>query len=259
MWDPPTPNPWEDEPEGASLDELRFLLRRQRDLLTAVATGTSIASKTEEFSFRQEKLRRNYRRLELDNPFPWTDLNSFWAHISAWPTYAERRVHLTDLMDHAVDAIEEVENTVSSVSSIPTWDLPLAERWEALAERSLDLKTEFEAAETIDDLQDVGRRARQIVTEAVKLAWDDSMVSAGEAAPHGDDARAKLDQVLAARVPGPSNERLRKFIRAALELGHETTHSESQEGLEALASAMGAIMAVRLLQELDGNELPTPG
>jgi hypothetical protein len=154
-------------------------------------------------------------------------------------------------VDEALDALDEEEDRQRSTGSVPSWDLPPTERWKGLAERSLDLKSELETATTLDDLQDVGRRARQLIIEAVKLGWDESMIPENQDAPKGDDATSKLGQILTARVPGPGNERIRKFVRAALGLGQETTHSESQEGLEALASAMGAIMAVRLLQELD--------
>lgn len=254
MWDPTEPKPWEEEPEGRTIDEVRVLVRRQKELLSAVATGVSIASKAEEYSFRYYRLRRAYRRMGIENPFPWSDLFSFWGHISDWSTYAERRTEITRLMDEALDELDAEEDRAQAADDVPAWDLPAVDRWKGLAERSLDLKTEYETAGTLDDYQDVGRRARQLITEAVKLAWEDSMIPSGKARPKGDDAKAKLDQILAVRLPGPSNGRIRTFIRAALGLGHETTHSEDQEGLEALASAMGAVMAIRLLQELDPAE-----
>jgi hypothetical protein len=253
---PVEPEPWEEELDGTTLDGLQQLVRWQKELLSAVATGTSISQKEDEYSSRRVKLRRAYKKLDAENPFPWSDLYSFWAYISDWSTYAQRRSQLTELMDNALDELDAIEEKAIATEEIPTWDLPLDDSWQPLAERALDLKTEYETAETLDDLQDVGRRARQVIIEAVKVAWDEGMVPEGEDAPKADDAAKKLDHILAAKIPGSSSSRLRKFIRSALVLGQETTHSENQEGLEAMASAMGAAMAVRLLQELDRTEAP---
>ena len=253
-------SPWEDEPDGSTLDALQQLVRRQKELLSAVATGTSISTKEKEYSYRYRKLRKAYKAIEIENPFPWADLYAFWGYISEWATYKERRSELTRLMDDALDELEAAEEEAQSKTAIPTWDLPLDERWLTLAERAFDLKTEYEAANTIDDWQDVGRRARQVIIEAVKVAWDEGMVPETEPQPKVDDVTTKLDQLLAVRIPGPTNQRLRKFIRSALSLGHETTHSEGQEGIEAMTSAMGASMAVRLLQELERiGPSDTPG
>ncbi|HEU4320940.1 MAG TPA: hypothetical protein VFS66_12780 [Acidimicrobiia bacterium] len=243
---PPVPPAWDTEPDGSDLDGLRTLLRRQKHTLTQVATGTSIETKNEEYTDRSERIRQAYRRLGIENPFPWADLWVFWSYIAKWPSWAERRAELAELLDEALDQLSTLDQ-----DTIPSWDLPADEKWRPLAERASDLKSEYESAESIDDHQDVGRRARQIIIEAVKLAWEPSMVEGDEKPPKGDDAKVKLDQVLGVRISGPGYERVRKFIRSALDLGHETTHSEGQEGLEAMASAMGAMMAVRLLQELD--------
>lgn len=195
-------HPWEDEPDGSNLDDLATILRRQRETLAAVATGTSIASKQDEYSHRYRRLRRAYEKHGLDNPFPWPDLNSFWVYIrDDWPTYATRRAHLAETLEHALDDIEAIDDGVDS-AAIPSWDLPLDERWTGLAQRALDLKSTYEAATTIDDYEDVGRRSRQIILAAIKTAWDETMVPEGENRPREDDGPAKLDQLLDAIVPG---------------------------------------------------------
>lgn len=235
---------FEDEPSGSTAAELAFLVEQQRNVVVAVATGTSIASKEREYDRRRPKIRTAFKRIGVEDPFPWPDLHSFWAYIKDWSTYAERREVLRERFDPIIEMLKEMDD------SIPSWDLPEAGSWAGLSQRAADLKNEYASAQTIDDFQDVGRRARTIIIESVKLAWDESMIPPGEQPPKGDDAKAKLDQILATRLSGSGSQRIRKFIRAALELGHEGTHSESQEGFDAMAAAMGALMAVKLLAEL---------
>lgn len=252
------PKDWEREPDGLDPEDFKMLLRRQKETLTDVATGTSIASRADEYEHRHERLRRASKNLGIDNPFYWGDLNQFWFEIrDKWPTYGERRSELGKLLDAGLDAVDEID-TAGPQASLPGWDLPLDDRWRGLAERAQDLKTEYESANTIDGYQDVGRRARQIIIEAVKLAWQPEMIPSGEEEPKADDAKTKLAHIQGVVVPGKNGQRMRKFVRSALDLGHETTHDEQQEGMEAMASAMGAIMAVRLLQEFDRSYMNMP-
>jgi hypothetical protein len=65
----------DDEPDGSTIEELMFLLERQRDLLVAVATGTSIDPKNDgDYKKRRRKLRRGFERFGVSDPYPWPDL-----------------------------------------------------------------------------------------------------------------------------------------------------------------------------------------
>lgn len=80
-----------DEPDGSTVEGLIFLVERQRDLITAVATGTPITpTLNEEYRVRQRKILEGFRRLKIGNPYPWPDLDTWWGYCAA-PRFTKYR------------------------------------------------------------------------------------------------------------------------------------------------------------------------
>jgi hypothetical protein len=111
------------------------------------------------------------------------------------------------------------------------------------------LVTELDGAISRDDLQDVGRRSREILIDCAKLLADPFLVPAGQAPPKAGDAKAWLDLFLTARTSGTHRDALRRFIRATWELAQTVTHGDI-ERVEAFAAAQATVLVVRTLQAL---------
>ncbi len=125
------------------------------------------------------------------------------------------------------------------------------------AARIAGLSTELAGAAIRDDLQDVGRRAREILIDCGQLLADTSLIPAGQPAPKAGDAKAWLDLFLVARASGSHRDALRRFIRAAWELAQTVTHGDIDR-VEAFAAARATVLAVRTLQALAGADPDRP-
>ena len=253
------PNPFGGEPEpdlstvGALIDELE----RQAALLTAVATGGA--------DFRLQQVQRQYRdrrrrlvgtlqQRRLAYPFPWQDLSEWYGHWTGHDmrTYAERRVAIRELVAPTIAALEQQRSGLT-VSDPGSGGLT----WVDLDARLAGLVAELDGAVSRDDLQDVGRRAREILIDCARLLADPALVPPGQPAPRAGDAKAWLDLFLAAHASGGHRDELRRFIRAAWDLAQTVTHGNI-ERVEAFAAAQATVLVVRSLQALAGLGAPPP-
>jgi hypothetical protein len=243
----------EAEPDLSTVDALIDELERQAALLTAVATGgPRIDDVKWEYQDRRRRLAEALKRRGLDYPFPWQDL---WQWYGYWTTnnlgtYAARRAKIGDLVAPTTAALERQRSGLT-VTDPGGGQLT----WADLDGRLAGLATELGGAVSRDDLQDVGRRAREILIDCAKLLADPSIVPPGQAAPRAADAKAWLELFLAARAPGSHREELRRFIRAAWELAQTVTHG-SIERVEAFAAAQATVLVVRTMQALAGEPVP---
>jgi hypothetical protein len=242
------PGPVEDEPDGSNLNDLIFLVERQRDLVAAVATGKSITPYLDsEYKGRRRKIRAGLQRLGIDDPFPWPDLYQWWGFCSAprMTKYSERRAYVAEISEPVLD---ELERRRSGLVDWAGGGGP--ETWATLQGRLDGLRDELNRAATHDDLQDVGRRAREIIIDAANMVFDDSMVPANEPVPSPNDAKRRIDFYLNHRVPGQSQADLRRVVRTVLDLANTVTHSDSITRVDAYATAQATIFIVRTLQEM---------
>lgn len=245
------PLPWDDddppEPEGVTLSDLVWLIERQQETLVAVATGTNISSLDAAYRIRGKKIRKQLARHGITDPFPWTSLSLFWGRARDYATYQERRVWLDELTRPVVTELERRQDAAVVVTD---WGGTPAEAWSALEARLDGLKDEVAKAKTLDDRQDVGRRAREVMIDAVNLCYVEEMsTSLGEDVPKAADAKNRFDHILKTRTAGRSHEELRKVMRAAWDLAQDVTHSRSEQ-LHALATAQAVVLLVRCLQEI---------
>ena len=110
------------------------------------------------------------------------------------------------------------------------------------------LITELRAATSRDDLQDVGRRCREILIDTARLLADPSLVPEGAESPKAGDAKAWLDLFLANRAAGRDRGHLRAVIRPTWDLAQRVTHGDIDR-IDAYAAAQATILVVRTLQQ----------
>ena len=164
-------------------------------------------------------------------------------------TYAERRKHVRALLHDALDALQ----IKADGAGLDDWG-GVVPRWRDLEERLTGMKERLDRAVSLDDRQDVGRRAKEIVIDAVALAFDESMVPDGEDAPKGADAKARFDLIVASKAGGKTHAELRGLMRAAWELAQKLTHGEGLDHVDAFAGAQAVILLVRTLGKMTSAE-----
>lgn len=255
MSDPWGPSPWgaaepepEPEPDETSIGGLIELMEKQAALIVSVGTGGDpIANVNGKYKARRSKLNAGMRKLRLKPPFPWDDLWEWYGYYSQnLGTYAERRIHVAGLTK---PVREQLERMLEGAQVADPGGTGPATTWGALDSRVEGVVSELWNANTVDDLQDVGRRCREILIDTAKLLADPALVPAGATAPKAADAKAWLDLFLAAEAAGSERKELRAFIRVAWDLAQKVTHG-TVERVEAYAAAQATVLVVRSLQQL---------
>jgi hypothetical protein len=121
--------------------------------------------------------------------------------------------------------------------------------WADLDTRIVGMSSKLIGAASRDDIQEVGRRAREVLIDCAQLIADPSLVPEGQPLPKAGDAKAWLELFLAARAGGSSREELRRLVRAAWDLAQKVTHGDPGR-VDAFAAAQATVLVVRTLQEL---------
>jgi hypothetical protein len=239
----------EGEPDGSSIEGVTTLLQRQQETLNAVATNQDVGIKQNEARYhaRQKRIAAGLKRIGMSNPFPW---RSLWEWHGRWtagdmPRYRDRRGFIAGLVN---PVYEELERRASA-ASVADWSAEAVPTWEALNERLEALKVELDRGASVDDFQDVGRRAREIIIDGVNLIFDDSMVPEGEDVPKTSDAKSRLDMYLAKRLSGPARADIRKLLRIPWDAAQVLTHFDDATRVDAYAIAQATVLVIRTLQE----------
>jgi hypothetical protein len=247
MFDDPWGEPPEPEPDASTLEGLLELLNAQAALLVSSATGgPRINVVNAKYQERRRTLNAALRGRGIKPPFPYEDL---WAWHGDWsaniPTYAGRRTHIARL---AAPARETLEAALEGSQVIDPGSIG-DPTWVSLDARVEGVVNELRAAHTLDDLQDVGRRCREILIDVAKLVAEPSLVPPGQMSPKAADAKAWLELFLTKRAAGRSHRELRAFIPPAWDLAQKVTHGDI-ERVDAYAAAQATVLIVRSLQQL---------
>lgn len=237
---------------GSPADQAAELLDRQAALLVSVATGgPPINSVNGRYLETRRLLLALLRPLGWQYPFPFADLWEWHGHYKQHlGTYAERRAYVSGLARDLRDALADMAAGVGVHD--PGQPAPLG--WSDLELRVSGLTEEFRSASSHDDLQDVGRRSREILIDVARLLADPMLVPFGQEPPKAADAKAWLDLFLETRAGGGGRKELRRFVRAAWDLAQVVTHS-SVDRADTYAAAQATVLLVRTLQMLaaDGS------
>lgn len=153
-------------PPTLTIPELRRRLQRQANLIVETGTGGRPFRDVEpEYQETDLVLTANLRRYGLEPPFPWRSLWEWYGFYSSnLVTYRERREHVRQLTEAALERLHDVESTGVIHDPSPDDDSPT---WEAINARIVGLINEYSAAQDKDSWQDVGRRSREILIDLV--------------------------------------------------------------------------------------------
>lgn len=223
------------------------LLNAQANLLTTVGTGgPKIQDVDKIYARRRRELNAALRARAIPIPFPYNDLWEWHGYYSReLGTWVSRRTYISELSRPAREALEALLDEAQVLDpggvGMPTW-AGLDSRLEGVA-------NELRSAASLDDLQDVGRRCREILIDTAKLLANPSLVPAGVEAPKAGDAKAWLDLFLEQHASGRDRGRLRALIRPAWDLAQRVTHGDVDR-VEAYAAAQATILVVRTMQLL---------
>ncbi len=249
-WDdvPPWERPEEPEPDPSTAAGLMELLDAQAALLVDVATGGSpIDNVNRTYKRRRRLFNQALRARGIPAPFSFEDL---WAWRGYWKsqdltTYQLRR----DRIAHLARPLREILEAALAGVQVSDPGTRGAPTWSALDTRVEGIVRELAAAGSRDDLQDVGRRCREVLIGAARLLADPRLLPDGAEPPKAGDAKGWLDLFLARQAAGRTHRELRAFVPAAWDLAQKVTHGDIDR-VDAYAAAQATVLVIRVLQQL---------
>jgi excisionase family DNA binding protein len=126
---------------------------------------------------------------------------------------------------------------------------PRSADWPTLEARIRELGPLLDKADSLDEVQDIGRRCREIVGDLLDLVAPPASAHGSRESTPGD-RKARFDVFLDRRVDGESRGALRRLLRSTLGLANAVTHSSRGARIEAVACAHAAVLLTRTLREL---------
>lgn len=115
------------------------------------------------------------------------------------------------------------------------------ETWTKLELRLRGIMSELSTATTLDDMQDVGRRCREVLIDAGKLLADPSLVPEGGVTPQAANAKGWLDLFLSVHAVGRTHRELRAFVPVCWDLAQKVTHGDVDR-VDVYAAAQATVL-----------------
>lgn len=146
-----------------------------------------------------------------------------------------------------VRASERPQVVIARRAGLVDFSVPLP-GWEAIEDRLQQLIDRFSTASELDDFQDVGRRARELLTDLAKKVFDPAMARGGQPVPGSSDAKARLELYFNATFAGGTNADLRAFMKKTHALANAVAHSPTVGRAEAYVCTQALVLLVRVAQ-----------
>lgn len=237
-------------------DELIEEIEAQLSLMIAVATGgyERIKYENEEYKARRQRIREGLAERKLDDPNPHFDL---WRWYGKWssgdlPTYNSRRGYIGEMYDSTIDAIHQGRVQVGS-------DLFTEATGWARVDRTVDkIRGALETASSEEEFQAVGLFCRDCLISLAQAIYDSDIhgPSNGQS-PSITDANSMIAGYSAHKLPGSSNEELRRNVKANLSFANALVHKRTAEFLDAAICAEATISTVNLIAIISGRRNPS--
>jgi hypothetical protein len=190
-------------------------------IMIAVATGgPRIEDENKKYVRCYKTLDEWLFTLNLDNPNPHRDL---WDWYSRWrrsdlSTYALRRTHVSSMYNGIIETIEKSDNSFLENEYVPTG-------WERVDRTVYEMRRRLVQATTEEQFQTIGMLGRETIITVAQQVYDkDIHLTDDGITPSNTDAKRMLDAYFKYELPGSSNERVRKYLKASLDLANNLTH-----------------------------------
>lgn len=240
---------WNDIAGKANKKEILDKIEKVKNIMILVATGgPKIQDMDEEYKTNYVILDEWFSLLKMVNPNIYGGL---WEWYGRWKqddlsTYASRRTFITEMYQGVIDVISKSDEKDTPQYELTGWDR---------VDRSLfEMKQRIVVATNEEQFQAIGMLGREtIITVAQQVYNSDIHKTQDGIEPSETDAKRMLEAFLCSELQGASNERTRKFAKAAVDMANHLTHDRTATKRDALM-CLTSVNAVASLMKTIQNE-----
>lgn len=221
-----------------------------KNVMTSVATGGQrIQEVNDVYKEKYQKVNKTLQRLNFQNPNPYTDL---WGWYGKWssdfPHYRERRAYLKEMYESLLKTLEENED--SELISV-TVDL---NGWERIERTIQQIKSQQLKASTEEQFQTVGLLCRETIITLAQAVFDSQKHPIlNNVKISKTDAKRMLEAYITTELSGSSNETLRKYAKATLDLANELTHKRTASKRDSALCSTATLSLVNFIGTIEGR------
>lgn len=231
--------------DSFSKEELLVEIEYMKNTMVSVATWwPRIQSVEGEYNRRYKGLSEALKTLQIHNPNTYKDLRQrYWKWKTDFPTYQERRNYIKDLYAELIEILDES----SEVSNIA-----VEVEWRKKVQRTVnEIRKRLNEAENEEQFQAIWVLCRDVLISLAQEVYDSNLhVTSDWVIPSKKDAFRMLEAYVWASLWGRKNERMRAYVKSALNLANELTHKRSWTKKDITLCSLAVIHVIKTIQIL---------
>jgi hypothetical protein len=227
-----------------------------KNQLIAVATGRSrIQDIDDYYKARHKRISLEFKNRGIDNPNPF---DSLWDWYKKWKeafaSYSERRRFIGEMYEPIIKRVLNVSESTVTVREPTGWER---------VDRAVDkARIRMENACHEEDYQTVGLLCREVLISLGQAVYDPAFHESPDGVvPSTTDAGRMIEAFINQSVSGSTNENIRRYARAALQLAIELQHKRTADFrnaalcLEATSSTANIVAIISGQRDQDDDSI----
>jgi hypothetical protein len=228
------------------IEDVNYLIK----IMISVSTGGDrIQDVNDQYKATFNLVEKALQRLSFTNPNPYRDL---WEWYTKWSStftqWKERREFIRQMYNTLLQSLEETSQP--ELISV-TIDLS---NWERIERSINELKIRQTEALTEEQYQVVGLLSRETIITLAQVVYNkDKHQFLDGSEISKTDAKRMLDAYITVELGGTTNETVRRYARATLDLANELTHKRTATKKHASLCAIATISIINLIGTIEGR------
>jgi hypothetical protein len=235
-------------------DELLKSLENIKSIMISVSTGgQKIQVVNTEYQSLLETVSDGLTERNIRNAIPFSDL---WAWYGRWsdgslPKYQNRREFLAEMFSPMLDAVKMTQHKAVN----PIFEEPTG--WMRVDRGMAEIKKCLIQASTEEQFQTIGLLCREALISLAQTVFVSAVHKTIDGVePSKTDAKRMLDAFLSTKLPGKSNENIRRHAKAALDVANDLTHRRTAEFRLAALCAEATNAVINIVAIVSGRRDP---
>ncbi|OQC00248.1 MAG: hypothetical protein BWX78_01321 [Firmicutes bacterium ADurb.Bin099] len=223
-------------------------IERIKEIMIDVATDTGIQQHDEEYKEIYKTLDAWLNKLKLTNP---NNFENLWQWYSRWSqydlhSYDSRKVFVHGLYKNLFEILKKADEKTMLPPYVETG-------WDRIDRKVYKMRKDLLSAHDEEDFQKIGLLGRETLISLAQEVYDSTLHKTEDGVqPSEADSKRMLDAYLNYELKGDTNERIRKFAKAAIDLANNVVHDRTASRKEAsvcLISVTSVVSIIKVLQD----------